>query len=155
MPRSHKKLPLAKQFEQPTYIYTGYVLENEEQFLAFLDEYPKFLEMQVDFNEDLPAPKGLGSFDGDSFMKISLKIKNEQFDKMMDDENYISTILLFIELPTYTEEGLVFRHKDEGGFVKYWCRGINWDPYDEQFPITPAILQKIGELKKLSQSHAQ
>ena len=143
MPKAYNQQSLLDQFSQPTYLYTGYVLENEDQLLAFLELYPGFLESKIGFNENLPAPKGRGTFGGDQFIRLSETLMSEQPELDFP---------LIIELPTYTKEGMKFRHGDQGGNIKFLSSGTRWVPYaDDQFPMTPTILEKIGEIKRAYQ----
>jgi hypothetical protein len=145
LPQDFLNLPVEEQFDQAPYFYTGYILENEEQFIAFLESYPSFIESKADFNEDLPAPAGKGSYGGDHFVRFSESIA---------EKNKESTIPLVFELPTYTDKGMKFRHGKKNCFVKYLNGWVVIIP-EGQFPMTPTILQKIGELKQHSKSHAQ
>lgn len=139
--RSYKKLSLKEQFSQSTYLYLGYALSTEDELLAFLDSYPSFIESGVDFNEDLPAPKGRGSFGGDIFLRLKDNIEDGI------DERYLE-IPYIIEIPDYSKDGFRFRHKQDGGYMIGAYRYCQFIEYGEAFPMTPAVIEKIGELKR-------
>ncbi len=135
-----KNLPLEEKFAHSTYVYFGYALQNEDELLAFLDAYPEFIEEGLDFENDLPAPKGRGSFGGDQFIRLNA-------DHRPDGAAVAPSIPLFIEIPNYTDDGLVFRHPKPGGYVSLLGGGATFMDYGDSFPMTPAVIEKIGSLK--------
>ena len=106
--QAFKSLPMDAKFAHSTYVYIGYALQNEDELLAFLDAYPGFIEAGADFQTDLPAPKGRGSFGGDQFIRLNA-------DHRPDGAAVAPSIPVFIEIPNYTDEGPVFRHPTPGG----------------------------------------
>jgi hypothetical protein len=139
--RAYKKLSRREKLLQPTYAYFGYVLQNEDELLTFLDCYPGFLEKGVDFDNDLPAPAGRGSFGGDQFLRLREVKANAQGEAPPE-------IPIMIEIPDYTEAGIRFRHQKEGGYVLSF-RGARFREYGKEFPMTPAVIEKIGEIKAM------
>jgi len=135
-----KSLPLEEKFAHSTYVYFGYALQNEDELLAFLDAYPGFIEEGVDFENDLPAPQGRGSFGGDQFIRLNAEHRS-------DGATVVPSIPVFIEIPNYTDEGLVFRHPKPGGYVSLLGGGATFMDYGDSFPMTPAVIEKIGSLK--------
>lgn len=135
-----KNLPLEEKFAHSTYVYFGYTLQNEDEILAFLDAYPGFIEEGVDFTNDLPAPKGRGSFGGDQFVRLDQSHRP-------DGAAVAPSIPILIEIPNYTENGLDFRHPKPGGYVSFLGGGAPFVEFGDQFPMTPAIMKKIGAIK--------
>jgi hypothetical protein len=140
--RTFKGLSLEDKFSDSTYVYLGYALQNEDELLAFLDAYPEFIEQGADFKNDLPAPIGRGSFSGDTFVRLN---QSHRPDGAAD------TILIpmLMEIPNYTNHRMRFRHQKPGGYVSFLGGGATFVPYGEEFPMTPALIEKIGEIKAL------
>ncbi len=140
--RAYKKLSLEDRFRQPTYFYVGYALEGEKELLAFLESYSAFIEQGVNFDEDLSAPPGQGSFGGDMFLRLSESLLSEH-------EADLSRMPMIIEIPDYTSTSFSFRHSGNGGHVRFWNWGTRYIKYGEGFPMTPAVIEKIGEIKRM------
>ena len=125
MDKDFKMIPFEEKVARPTYVYFGYVLQNEDEVLAFLESYPAFIEDQVSFNDDLPAPMGRGSLGGDVFLRLSAKSLDEK-------EVLRGTLPLMFELPDYTDNSFLFRHGENAGYVKYpGCLLYTSDAADE------------------------
>ncbi len=130
------------QFAAPTYAYFGYALQNEEAMMAFLDAYPGFIKTGANFDEDLPAPAGKGSFGGDVFLRLRV-----DYPTAHGDAPYGMPVLF--ELPDYTATGLHFRHKHEKGSLLNFDSRVRFIRYGDSFPMTPAVIEKIGEIKAM------
>ena len=137
---THRQLSAEAQLLHPTYAYYGYAFQNEDELLAFLEAYPRFIEGGANFNDDLPAPEGQGSFGGDQFLRLR---------EILRPDGAVPTpsIPILIEIPSYTQNGLDFRHPKPGGYVSLLGGGATFVEFGDQFPMTPAVIEKIGEIK--------
>lgn len=131
---------LEEKFRRPSFAYTGYALANEDQYLAFLESYPAYIESGANFDADLPAPKGRGSFGGDLFIRLSETLVNTH-------ERDGSPLPLMIEIPDYEGDEMKFRHGGCSGKVLYAYTNFETFSVGSGFPMTPAIIEKIGEIK--------
>lgn len=129
-----------KQFASPTLAYFGYALCNEDELLAFLDEYPKFIESGADFNADLPAPAGRGSFGGDQFLRLTSDLEQGHGGEVWG-------IPLLFEIPDYLDGDIQPRHWNGSGVALMYGSDIKYVEYGTILPMTPAVIEKIGEIK--------
>lgn len=125
-----------EQIQASSYVYFGYALTNEDEMLAFLEAYPKFAEEGADAAQDLPAPKGKGSFGGDTFVHLRDTMENPDklpvvFDAAAD----------FGGMPE-------FMHLPYGSNVLYLDGHVEFVKYRDQFPITSRVLDALGKLEK-------
>ncbi|MBL7649442.1 MAG: hypothetical protein JNK74_24970 [Candidatus Hydrogenedentes bacterium] len=131
---------LDAKFRRPSFAYTGYALANEDQYLAFLESYPAFIASRANFDADLPAPKGRGSFGGDQFLRLS-----ETLVRAHGDEG--SSLPVLVEIPDYEGDEMKFRHGGRSGKVLYPHGSFDPISLGTKFPMTTAIIEKIGEIK--------
>lgn len=131
---------LEEKFRRPSFAYTGYALANEDQYLAFLESYPAFIESGANFDADLPAPKGRGSFGGDLFLRLSETLLNAQ-------DQIGSSLPVLVEIPDFEGSEMKFRHGGRSGKVLYTHGSFKSFSLDSEFLMTPAIIEKIGEIK--------
>ena len=136
----YKNLSIEQQFANPTLAYFGYALLNEDELLAFLEEYPKFIESGADFNADLPAPTGRGSFGGDHFLRLTSDLYKQYGSKT-------SGIPILFEIPDYRNGEIRARHWNGCGVALTYGSDIQNVEYGTAFPMTQAIIEKIGEIK--------
>lgn len=129
-----------KQFASPTLAYFGYALCNEDEILAFLEEYPKFIESGTDFNADLPAPTGRGSFGGDRFLRLTSDLDQGHGGEVWG-------IPILFEIPDFRDGDIQPRHWNGCGVALMFGSDIKNVEYGTKFPMTPAIIEKIGEIK--------
>lgn len=135
------KLPTEAQFKNPSYVYFGYILSNESEMIAFLDAYPDFIANKVDFNNNLPAPEGLGTFGGNEFLRIH--------ESMIEKYGEVAErIPIRFEIPDYTDEGFRFRHRDNASSVAFLGTAGTTIEYGDQFPLTEPIIERIGDIKR-------
>jgi hypothetical protein len=138
--RAYQDMPIEQQFANPTLAYFGYALCNEDELLAFLEEYPKFIESGADFDTDLPAPTGRGSFGGDQFLRLTYDLDEKYGEKVW-------SIPIMFEIPDYSSGSPVSRHWNGRGIVIHIPGDMDSIEYGTKFPMTPAIIEKIGEIK--------
>jgi hypothetical protein len=129
-----------QQFASPTLAYFGYALCNEDELLAFLEEYPKLIESGADFNADLPAPAGRGSFGGDQFLRLTSDLDQGHGGEVWG-------IPILFEIPDFRDGDIQPRHWNGCGVALMFGSDIKNVEYGTKFPMTPAIIEKIGEIK--------
>ncbi len=137
---AYRDLSIEQQLANPTLAYFGYALCNESELLAFLEEYPKLIESGADFNADLPAPTGRGSFGGDQFLRLTSDLDQRHGREVWD-------IPILFEIPDYHDDGIQTRHWNGSGVALMYGSYIKNVEYGTKFPMTPAIIEKIGEIK--------
>ena len=140
--REYRAIPTEVQFAEPTYAYFGYALASEDEMLAFLETYPRFIESAANFDEDLPAPAGRGSFGGDQFLRLTDETAQNYGDAS-------GSVPLIFEIPTYSAEGYTYRHWEEGGMVLYLSTHLKLVRRGEDYPLTPAVIERIGAIKAM------
>lgn len=138
--RAYQDMPIEQQFANPTLAYFGYALCNEDELLAFLEEYPKFIESGADFNTDLPAPVGRGSFGSDRFLRLTYDLDDEYGEQVWN-------IPIMFEIPDYSSGSPVSRHWNGRGIAIHIPGDMDSIEYGTKFPMTPAIIERIGEIK--------
>ncbi len=139
--RAYHEMPIEQQFANPTLAYFGYALCNEDEILAFLEEYPRFIESGANFNADLPAPAGRGSFGGDQFLRLTYDLDEEYGEQVW-------SIPIMFEIPDYSTGAAVSRHRGGCGIAIHILGGdMDSIEYGTAFPMTQAIIEKIGEIK--------
>lgn len=136
-----EKWGFREKFEQQSFVYLGYALTNEEEMLAFLDSYPKYMEEGVGFSKDLPAPPGKGTFGGDVFVRLSQEFWEKNRGGEVD-------IPLYIEVPDFDDEGNI-EHRHRGDIVCVFdLSSQNGYVRAGNFPNTERIHRKIDSLRK-------
>ncbi|MCP4639641.1 MAG: hypothetical protein GY851_04380 [bacterium] len=63
-------LPPNVMIDDQSYFYLGYVITCDEEMEAFADAYEKRLLKGRPFDDDLPAPEGIGSAGSDAFYQL-------------------------------------------------------------------------------------
>ena len=141
---ARREMPPEQAIDDHSYYYLGYMLTTEDEGLAFLECYPKFIAEGADFSHDLPAPPGRGSFGGDVF----LHFRNE----LCEDETLpLEKVPVLFEGAVVEGEFPVFHHREPGGNVIYLNRtgrSVDFVPYPGKFPMTPEFLEAIAKLDK-------
>ncbi|HOF41425.1 MAG TPA: DUF1559 domain-containing protein [Candidatus Hydrogenedentes bacterium] len=124
-----------------SYYYLGYVLTTEDEFLAFLESYPKFITEGVDFSQDLPAPPGRGSFGGDTFLRLREGVFREMGGQP-------SQVPVMFDAASISGVATKFNHIPGGCNVLYMDGHVVFIRCPGQFPITPKILEAFGRLDR-------
>ncbi|HQH53515.1 MAG TPA: DUF1559 domain-containing protein [Candidatus Hydrogenedentes bacterium] len=123
-----------------SYYYLGYALNSEDEFLAFLESYPAFIAGGADFNQDLPAPSGRGSFGGDMFLRLREGVCEEAGVQP-------GGVPVMFDAATTTAGPLtMFNHIPGGSNVLYMDGRVEFVKYPGKFPLTPRILEALGRL---------
>ncbi|HPV36978.1 MAG TPA: DUF1559 domain-containing protein [Candidatus Hydrogenedentes bacterium] len=122
-----------------SYYYLGYVLTTEDEFLAFLESYPKFIAEGADFRQDLPAPPGRGSFAGNTF----LRLRENVFEEMGGPP---SQVPVMFDAASTSGAVTEFNHVPGGCNVLYMDGHVEFIKYPGKFPVTPQILEALGGL---------
>ena len=138
--RAYQAMPLQQQFANPTLAYFGYALCNEDELLAFLEQYPNFIDSGANFDGNLPAPAGRGSFGGDQFLRLTRDLEKE-FGKR------VWGIPVMFEIPDYRSGVAASRHWNGCGVSIQILGDMDSIEYGTGFPMTQAVIEKIGEIK--------
>ena len=109
-----------------SYFYLGYVLTNEQEGLAFLEMYRADFEAMGGFEGDIPAPEGLGSGGGSTFLRL-----REGLDIERD------LVPVMVENPGH--------HEGPGGNVLYMDGHVEFVEYPGKFPMTPAFIEALRD----------
>jgi hypothetical protein len=110
--------------------YLGYVLENEEQGLAFIEMHLRWKEEERTFDEDIPVEEGLGTDQGNLLLRLGKPVNAEK------------VMALF--------EGL--KHKPKsfgggyGGNVLFLDGTVEWR-WLGQFPYTEQFLEGLARIR--------
>ena len=138
--KSHDTLSVEAQLLHPTYAYFGYAFQNESELLAFLEAYPGFIEGGANFNNDLPAPEGQGSFGGDVFLRLRREAPNNK-------ENITAnSLFVLMELPHPMDETRL-PHRGNAGHIMHASGAMKSIAYGAEAPMTPAVLTRINALR--------
>ena len=125
-------------FNDDFYVYTGYLIRNEQDLDAFAAGYTAELADGADFSTDLPVQTSYGN----SLLRIREGI--ERF--LITDINNAgasaqaqSTVPVLWEWPDNHMEGA-------GGNVLYMDGHVEWVPYPSEFPMTEHALTTLAAL---------
>lgn len=124
------------QIRASSYVYFGYALTNEDEMLAFIEAYPSFVEEGVDATQDLPAPKGRGSFGGDTFVRLRDDLQNPRGIPVMFDA------------AADFGDSIEFMHIPGGANVLYLDGHVEFVKFPGKPPMTRKILEALGKLKE-------
>ncbi len=137
---THGNLSVQAQLRQPTYAYFGYVFHKEDELLAFLERYPMFITEGADFNDDLVAPPGRGSFGGDMFRRL------RKGGVSPGEQEMVRNPIVLMEIP-HQEKEKTLPHPGYKGNTLESGGSMKSITYGESYPMTPAIIARICELR--------
>ncbi|MBI1321266.1 MAG: hypothetical protein GC168_20260 [Candidatus Hydrogenedens sp.] len=124
------------QFNDWSYVYLGYFIEDEAQLLAFADAYREAIASGRDFTGDLPVGKGKGTGGGDSLRRM------QSLETLLASDappvKRPSEIPVVIEWPE--------NHRHPGGHVVYLDGHTEFVDYPGKFPMTPAVIAALRDL---------
>jgi len=123
-------------FNDWSFIYLGYFIENENQLIAFADAYRDTIQQHRVFDADLSVRKGEGTNGGDTLLRLrsleSLKSSNNPLAERAHE------IPVVIEWPE--------NHRYPGGHVVYLDGHREYVDYPGKFPMTPAVIAELRAL---------
>lgn len=120
-----------------SYVYFGYALTTEDEMLAFIEACPKFYEEADILTQDLPAPKGRGSFGGDTFVRLRADLPHPEKIPVLFDNATGS------EFPSVYR----FNHIPGGGNILYMDGHTEFVKYPGTFPMSKNVLPALGKLQ--------
>ncbi len=119
-----------------SYVYLGYFIENESQLMAFAEAYRDEIQQDRVFDSDLRVGKGEGTNGGDTLLRLrsleSLKSSNSPLAERAH------AIPVVIEWPE--------NHRYPGGHVVYLDGHREFINYPGKFPMTPAVIAELRAL---------
>jgi hypothetical protein len=142
--REIQELPMREQLAHNSYLYFGYALMGEDEVLAFLESYPAFLDGQADFNENLPAPAGRGSFGGDAFLRLREGLAEdhgltpEDIPVIFESMWYSKANRQFVPHHTATRPG---------GWVTYMSGHTKFIEFPDEYPVAQTAFDAMRTLK--------
>ena len=144
----HKSL--ADPFNDQSYLYLGYVLENEAQLRLFADacKSPDF-----DPTQDIPVPEGQGNGGGSVIYRLREGVERFLIQDMNLSSAYTqSRIPIFMDRPSLVRGELVFNHSPNGGSVCFMDGHVEFllYPRTDRFPMTRGALEILHEIASLS-----
>jgi hypothetical protein len=117
-----------------SYVYLGYVVESEAEFLAFAKAYRNRMALGLGFDPDLTS--GTGPNAAPPLRRLqSLAALRAAGDPLADRAHAVPVV---IEWPE--------NHLNPGGHVVYLDGHREFVPYPGKFPMTPAILAELRAL---------
>lgn len=123
-----------------SYVYFGYALTDEDEMVAFIEAFPKFAADGADLTQDLPAPKGKGSFGGDTFVHLREDMANPGKIPVVFDWTFSSSNL---------GGGFsMFNHIPGGANVLFLDGHVEFVKHPAKFPMTRKTLQALGTLRR-------
>lgn len=117
-----------------SYVYLGYVVENEAEFLAFSKAYRNRMALGLGFDADLAGGTGPNAAPPLRRLK-SLTALRAAGDPLADRAHAIPVV---IEWPE--------NHLYPGGHVVYLDGHREFVPFPGKFPMTPAIITELRAL---------
>ncbi len=116
-----------------SYVYIGYVIENEAQGLAFLDAYAARIKSRGDFESDLPVGAGEGNAGQNTLLRLRAP------ETFTGDLAYLqskaSTIPVVVEWPN--------NHHKSGSKVVFLDGHEEIIPYPGKFPMTEKFITAL------------
>lgn len=123
-------------FDDWSYAYLGYFLENEVQGMAFLDAYERTLASGGAFTEVLGVPPGTGNLGGDVIHRLRLPAAMPQ--GLTELAAKANAIPIAVEWPGH--------HRRMGGKVVYLDGHEEYLRYPGPWPMTEAFIEGLREL---------
>lgn len=119
-----------------SYVYLGYVIENDVQARAFLDAYPKLAGRPGAFEGDLPVAAGQGTCGSDVISRLyALEGLPERLECLKSRANSIPVV---IEWPD--------NHLHPGGKVVWLDGSTEFVAYPGKFPMTKLFIEGLRRL---------
>lgn len=126
----------AHPFNDWSYAYLGYFIEDEAQLLAFAEAYRATIAAGTRFEGELSVGKGRGTSGGDVLLRLrSLESLTAAKDPLALRATDIPVV---IEWPEH--------HRHPGGHVVYLDGRREFVPYPGKFPMTPAAITALRDL---------
>ena len=120
------------------YVYTGYLIRNEQDLDAFATAYTAELADGADFSSDLPGETSYGS----SVLRVREGIERfiiTDINNPGGSAQAQSTIPVLWEWPDNHMQGM-------GGNVLYMDGHVEWVPYPSEFPMTEHAVTTLAAL---------
>lgn len=119
-----------------SYVYLGYVIENDVQAQAFLEAYPTLAGRPGAFEQDLPVAAGTGTCGADVISRLyTLEGPPERLECLKERA---SSIPVVIEWPDI--------HLHPGGKVVWLDGSTEFVSYPGKFPMTELFIEGLREL---------
>lgn len=119
-----------------SYVYLGYFIENEDQFLAFAQAYRETIARDGDFQDALHVGDGKGFEGGPTLPRLKshewLQINRDPIAERAHE------IPVVIEWPE--------NHRNPGGHVVYLDGHREFVDYPGKFPMTRAVIAELRAL---------
>lgn len=129
-----------------SYFYLGYVLSNDDEVQAFAEVYRQQVKRGESFCENLPAPPGRGSFGGDVFLRLQIKIERKGAPGS-DDPAVLAKIMA--GLPVMVERPIRHGRNRAASNVLYLDGHVESIKYPGKWPVTEATINTLLELDRL------
>jgi hypothetical protein len=132
-----------KSIDDWSYVYLGYVIENQTQLEAFSDAYKRIIAEGGDFTTDLKVPMGQGNCDGDTIYR--LRTKAELLKVLPCLEGRLGELPVVMEWPG--------NHRD--GVAQAMFYGTERQvqlTYPGEWPMTEAAISILRELDALGRN---
>lgn len=120
-----------------SYIYLGYIIENEAQAQEFLDVYEQSHGQNKPLPDVIDAPSGMGSGNTNQFVRLrTLDTLPLELDVIKANASKIPVVF---EWPGH--------HRDPGGKVTYYDGHTEFVPYPGPFPMTESFINRLREIR--------
>lgn len=134
-----------------SYLYLGYVLEDEAQLRLFAEAYksPDF-----DPTQDIQVPEGQGNGGSSVIYRLREGVERFLIEDIHQPSAYMqSRIPVFMDRPSLVNGELVFNHVPQGGNVAFMDGHVEWISYPsaQKFPMTRESLKILYELASLDE----
>lgn len=129
-----------------SYFYLGYVVSNDDQVKAFAEVYRQQVKRGESFCDNLPAPPGRGSFGGDAFLRLQIKVERKGAPGS-DDPEVLAKIMAGI--PVMVERPIRHGRNRAASNVLYLDGHVESIKYPGKWPVTEATINTLLELDRL------
>ncbi|HIJ65048.1 MAG TPA: hypothetical protein HPP77_03785 [Candidatus Hydrogenedentes bacterium] len=135
-------IPGPGMIQDESYYYLSHVLTNEEQGLAFLDTYRRYMQEGLPFEGDIEAPPGKGSYGSGHFYALREGVEREFAPSDAPSRPYDTQSTVPI---MFDRRG---NHGATGGNVLYMDGRVEFIPMGQKFPMTETFHSALEQLER-------